>query len=169
MGLVALGLALAAGAGLSRLQAPEKLTRWFTYGLLLVVTAANLWNVRVVLIEADYRVEAAFWRKLGEQIGRDVEVVGLTHDYGFRLAYWSWIPSTNWMTSGDYALRELAGQNFEFDPLFEETIDGKDIFLVTLVNELANQPALSNKLYSEYPVTEMPGYLIFDLQNPLQE
>ena len=169
VGLVALGLALAAGAGLNHLQAPKKLTRWFTYGLLLVVTAVNLWNVRVILIEAEYRSEATFWQRLGEEIGRDVDVVGLTHDYGFRLAYWGWVPSTNWMTSGDFALRELAGQNFDFDPLFEEAIDGKDIFLVTLVNELASQPALSNKLYNEYPVTEMPGYLFFDLQNRVQE
>jgi 4-amino-4-deoxy-L-arabinose transferase-like glycosyltransferase len=169
VGLVGLGLALAASAGLSHLQAPKKLTRWFTYGLLLVVTAVNLWNVRVILIEAEYRSEATFWRRLGEEIGQDVEVAGLTHDYGFRLAYWGWVPSTNWMTSGDFALRELAGQNFDFDPLFEEAIDDKDIFLVTLVNELASQPALSNKLYAEYPVTEMPGYLIFDLQDHLQE
>ena len=169
MGLTALGLALAAGAGFSHLHTPEKLTRWFMYGLLLVVTAVNLWNVRVTLVEADYRSEAIFWQRLGEEIGHEVKVVGLTHDYGFRLAYWGWAPSTNWMTSSDYALRELAGQNFEFDPLFEEAIDGKDIFLVTLLNEMAGQPELRNKLYSEYPVTEMPDYVIFDLQNPLQE
>jgi hypothetical protein len=45
--------------------------------------------------------------------------------------------------------------------------EGKDYFLVTLLGELAGQPALSDYLFAHYPYQQGDGYYLFDLRNPL--
>ncbi len=97
-------------------------------------------------------------------------MVGLLHDYGYRLEYWGWVTPTAWFTSGDLRYRELAGQTFDFDTLFEETTAGKQYFVVTLFGEYESQPELKAKLEKGYPVYKQTGdYLIFDLMHPLLE
>lgn len=166
--LVAFGLAATANVIWQNMQGHPRLVYSLTIVLFLFGVGINTWNVRVKLKEVDYHGEAIFWQQLGEQLGPQAKIAGLTHDYGFRLAFWGWVSSSNWMTSSDFALRELAGQDLQFDALFEEATAGKDYFLVTLINELDSQPALKEKLYNNYPVDEKPGYLLFDLRHPLQ-
>lgn len=165
--LAGIGLATTAMTLWQNLKATPRLGHALAVALLLFGTVINAWAVRVKLKEVDYRGEAIFWQRLGERLGRDARVAGLIHDYGFRLAYWGWLPSANWMTSGDFALRQLAGQEHDFDALFERATQGKDFFVVTLISELEGQPYLRNRLYGHYPVEEEPGYLLFDLRHPL--
>jgi hypothetical protein len=164
--LVAIGLASSAQVVIDNLQATRRWMIPLVTSILIFSISLNVWTARVKLIEVEYKSEASFWSSLGETIGPDVSATGLTHDYGFRLAYWGWVPSSNWMTSGDFALRELAGQEFDMEVLFDEAVEGKDIFIVTLINELNSQPALKNLLYENYPADEQPGYILFDLQKP---
>jgi hypothetical protein len=74
------------------------------------------------------------------------------------------------MTSGDMKYRELAGQTFEFDTLFEEATAGKQYFVVTLFGEYESQPELKSKLEHGYPIYKETGdYIIFDLLHPIEK
>ncbi len=133
--------------------------------MLLYGLTIKAWDARVSLKRQDYRQEAVFWEKLGERLGRDRAVVGLTQDYGFRLSYWGWVDTTNWMTSGDFSYRELAGQEFDMRALFDEVTAGKDLFVVTLLGELDHQPELKKILDENYRLIESSGdVLIYDLK-----
>ena len=167
--IVALGLAPLAEVVLRRLTEVD------ARGLAWVVSASALlfgvimaaWQARTELKRVDYRGQAAFWAKLGEELhGR--AVVALSEDYGYRLQYWGWLVPTNWMTSGDFNLRALAGEQFDARQLFQEYTQGKEFFLVTLFSELDRQPVLKNLLYSDYSIYDQgDGYVIFDLRHPL--
>ena len=89
-------------------------------------------------------------------------------DYGYRLAYWGWTGTQNWLSSGDFEYRALAGQEFDMAKMFAEEVAGKDVFLVTMFGELDKQPKVKNLLYENYPLLEQDEeYVIFDLQHPL--
>ncbi len=165
--LVALGLAAGAELLLRNLRG----ARWVLYplviGVVLFAVTIKAWDVRVTLKRDDYRGEAAMWQKLGQELGPGASVVGLTHDYGYRLSYWGWVTPSNWLTSGDFNYRALAGQTFDMDQLFAEQTAGKDYFVVTLFNELESQPELKSLLYNHYPILDETGdYIIFDLRHP---
>ena len=160
--LVALGLAGGLSVLLRSMRGPRWLINALFVGVLLFAVAIKAWDVRVTLKRDDYRGEAAYWQKLGQVLGQDSQVVGLLHDYGYRLAYWGWISSTNWMTSGDFNLRALAGQNLDTDQIFAEQTQGKDYFVVTLLGELDNQPELKKLLTKGYAVyKQSDDYIIF--------
>jgi 4-amino-4-deoxy-L-arabinose transferase-like glycosyltransferase len=140
-------------------------------GILVFGLAFKLWDVRVTLAQRDDRKEGIFWEFLSDQMGRDSTVIGMTQDYGYRLAYFGWLRPGHWLTSGDFELRQLAGISEEelFIQLAAQ-LTGYDYFLVTLFNEYERQPELQALLESNYPVfSEGPGYLIFDLRHPLAE
>jgi hypothetical protein len=165
---VAVGLAAAAQVIVHKMQAPKAVL----YGLLIGVTlfwiTMNAWDVRVKLKKDDYRGDAAFWTMLGEKL-EGKSVVSITPDYGYRLAYWGWTPSLNWMSSGDFNYRAEAGQTFDVEQMFKEEVAGRDVFLVTMFGELERQPKVKNLLYDNYPLLEEDEeYAIFDLQHPLQ-
>ncbi len=93
--------------------------------------------------------------------------MALSQDYGYRLEYWGWLTPDNWPVTGDFNLRELAG--YTIDPLqwFQEQVQGKQYFLVTMLAELDNQPQIKKVLYENYPIFDKgDGYVIFDLQHP---
>lgn len=166
--LVALGL----GAGFDALVRQLRGPRWLVYtlvvGVMLFGITIKAWDVVVTLKRQDYRSEAAFWQELGQTVGQDTQVVGLLHDYGYRLAYWGWISPTNWMTSGDFNLRELAGQQFDIQQVFEEQTAGKDVFVVTLFDEFERQSELKDMLVKQYAVLrQTDDYIIFDLHQPV--
>jgi hypothetical protein len=95
-------------------------------------------------------------------------VVGLTQDYGYRLAYWGMQGSTAWPTSADINLRYLAGQDLDLTEMLAEDVAGKQYFLVTMFGEFDSQPVIKDLLYSHYPVlAQSDEYIIFDLQHPL--
>jgi hypothetical protein len=166
--LVALGVAAGLDANLRQLLGP----RWIVYpvvvGILLFAITIKGWDVRNTLKRQNFQGEEKYWQKLGQTLGQDTSVVGLTHDYGYRLAYWGWVETTNWMTTGDMNLRSLAGQTYDMQKTFDDQAAGKDYFVVTLMNEFNNQPALKKLLTENYSIYEDGGdYLIFDLHKPL--
>jgi hypothetical protein len=167
--IVALGLAAGAEAVIRSLRGPRALVYLALTGILLFAITIKSWDVVVTLKRANYASEVTFWQKLGDKLGHDASVVGLTQDYGFRLAYYGWLTPTNWMTSGDFNYRELAGSSFNMQTLFNEQAAGKDYFLVTMFNELDSQPELKQILQSGYPVVDETGdYILYDLRHPLQ-
>jgi hypothetical protein len=164
--LVALGFAGGLSLLLPRLGGPRWLVSAAAIGLLLFFVTIKTWDVRVTLKRDDYRAETVFWQKLGKQLGNGSSVVGLLHDYGYRLAYWGWIQPTNWMTSGDFNFRALDGRSFDMEQLFEEQTEGKDFFVVTLFSDYERQPKLRSLLERNYPVlVQEDDYLIFDLRH----
>ncbi|MDP3185884.1 MAG: hypothetical protein Q8M58_11465, partial [Anaerolineales bacterium] len=136
--------------------------------LVLFGTAVQAWYGRARLASADYRNEAPFWEEIGDKLGHTAAVIGLTQDYGYRLAYWGWQNSSAWFISADIQVRYMAGQDLDIRQKFAEDTAGKQYFLVTMFGELNNQPVIKDLLYSRYPVyAETDEYVIFDLQHPV--
>lgn len=164
------GLALAGGAAylFRGMKGPKNLLRIVAAGVILFTMVVNAWDIRVALKRMDYRDEVVFWENLGAKL-EGSSVMGLTQDYGYRLAYWGWVNSENWMYSGDFVYRELAGQEFDdIKGMFEERIAGKDYFVVTMFAELDSQPVVKELLYSNYAIFEEGDeYVIFDLNQKI--
>jgi 4-amino-4-deoxy-L-arabinose transferase-like glycosyltransferase len=144
--------------------------RLVVLGFISFGIGSAMWNVRVDLVKDDFRNEPQFWAKLGDKLGHTTPVLGLTQDYGNRLAYWGWQREEEWPTTGDQNLRELAGKAKTFDEIFADRIAGKPLFVVTHFKQFDSQPELKEKLFDTYPVLEeTPEYIIFDLQHPLEQ
>lgn len=144
--------------------------RWLSSAAILAVIGyfllINAWDVRVTLKRSDFRNEAQFWTNLADIFQPDDQIIGITQDYGTRMAYWGWRTPTNWMSSSDFAIRELAGQEFDMESYFYEQIEGKDYFLVTQVNELDHQPKIKHLLEDNFSIFKQTSdYIIFDLHN----
>ncbi len=165
---VALGIA----AGFEWLLGALKARNWQNTLIVLTVISYLLlikgWDVRVTLKRSDYRNEVQFWTKLGQLFKPEDRIIGITQDYGYRFEYWGWHKIENWMSSSDFALRELDGQQFDMKAMFTEEIAGKDYFLVTQMDELERQPQIQQYLVEGFPVFEQTeDYIIFDLQHAL--
>jgi 4-amino-4-deoxy-L-arabinose transferase-like glycosyltransferase len=146
----------------------SNLVRLSVVGIILMGMGFEMWNVRVELVRDDYRSEPRFWADLGEKLGRSSSVIGLTQDYGNRLAYWGWKITEQWPTTGDQNLRELAGKAKTFDEIFADRVEGKEYFVITNFKQFDSQPELKDKLFNTYSVLEQgPDYIIFDLQSNL--
>ena len=114
-----------------------------------------------------YRHEVPYWTELGQVIGHDKQVIELSGDYGFRLAFFGWVDGRLWPMVADLDLRELAGQEREdFNDMFVEQTDGMEYFVITSIPELENQPELGQYLDAHFPiVTQGDGYIIYNLVN----
>jgi len=67
----------------------------------------------------------------------------------------------------DIRLRTESGQGFDFRDYFESTVQDKDYFLVTQMDEWDRQPDLKNALVEKYPLIDESGrFLLFDLKHP---
>jgi 4-amino-4-deoxy-L-arabinose transferase-like glycosyltransferase len=167
--LVALGLAAGAELLLRSLRGSKWVLYMIVYALVLALVVTNAWDVRVRLKANDYRSEAVFWQQLGDKIGHNRSIIGLTQDYGYRLSYWGWVNSTEWLSSSDFNYRELSGVEYDMKALFDEEIQGKEFFVVTMLGELDRQPALKSLLNKGYPIyAQGDGYIIYDLRSPLR-
>lgn len=139
------------------------------FGVIFFWSAYNFWETRMVLKHANFKNEIQLYENLGEKV-RNYSVVSITPDYGYRLAYWGWKPSTNWMSTADLAYRELGGQIIDQQNLLLKEVDDKDLFLITNFDEFDRQSELKNILNNGFTVFEKgEGYLIFDLRNPIVE
>jgi hypothetical protein len=163
--LVGLGLAGAAELVFRSLQGRKILVYPVVTAILLFWAVTAAWSVRVTLKAANYRPEERIWAAAGEALGHEAKVVGLTHDYGYRLLYWGWVNQKSFQTSSDITYRSLAGQTEgDFEVAFEEATRGMDFFIVTLFGDLEHQPALKSRLYDNYPIYVDAGdYVVFDL------
>lgn len=115
----------------------------------------------------DFSGEPAFWRSLGDKL-RGSSTVALTQDYGYRLEYYGWMNAENWPASGDFYVRELAGKpKSDILKKIQNDIQGKQYFLVTLLDDFDRQSELKEYLNKTYPVEKGDGYLIYNLTQPL--
>jgi 4-amino-4-deoxy-L-arabinose transferase-like glycosyltransferase len=147
---------------------PGLFPRLVLTAVVLIGIAIPAWYSRDLIVNSDYRNEPKFWAEIGDKLGHDGGVIGLTQDYGYRLAYWGWQGSASWFNSADIGLRYLAGQNVDLLRIFQQDTAGKKYFLVTMFGELDNEPAIKDLLYKNYPIyAQTDEYVIFDLQNPL--
>ena len=164
--IVAIGLAAAAQVMLERLRAMWR-GPWpylVALGLLAAWAGQQAYTVRSTLRNVDYRPEAAFWENLGNEI-RSYSVVGITQDYNGRIQYWGWDNIQYWPTTGDFAKSALTGGKENLTALFQQLTAGKQLFLVTDMGELDQQPGLKAILYDDYPIFDQgSGYIIFDLR-----
>jgi Dolichyl-phosphate-mannose-protein mannosyltransferase len=150
-------------------DSPGLVPRLALTAIVLVGIAVPAWYSRAQIVNANYYDEPKFWAGIGDKLGHDGGVIGLTEDYGYRLAYWGWQGADNWFTSADIGLRYLAGQNIDLLKTFKHDTAGKKYFLVTMFGELDQEPAVKNLLYKNYPIfAQGQYYVIFDLQHPLQ-
>jgi hypothetical protein len=137
--------------------------------VVLIGIAIPAWYARDLIVKADYYNEPGFWDEIGDKLGHEDGVIGLTQDYGYRLAYWGWQSSTAWFTSADIDVRYLAGQNVDIPRKFAEDTAGKKYFLVTMFGEFDKQPVVKDLLYKNYPIyARTEEYIIFDLQHLLK-
>ncbi|HRQ23135.1 MAG TPA: hypothetical protein PLF42_06865, partial [Anaerolineales bacterium] len=165
--IIALSLAPLGGVLLSKLAevAPFGIPRALIVCTLLFGLFAVNWNTRNQLSAVDYRPEAGMWAEIRETV-EGYNLAGLTQDYGSRLLYWGWRTSVAWPTYGDlYYRSELRGSEFDFDAFFDQTVQRRDLFIVTDFRELERQPLLKERL-KEYPVfAEGDGYVIYDIRD----
>lgn len=133
------------------------------YGLLSVV-----WSVRNEMKAVDYRPQAAWWQEIGATLGREASVAALSPDYGMRLAYWGWVDAAVWPSSGDVYLARVRGRERDFEAFFEKIAGKKRFFLVADMDEFARQPELQSLLAGYAVYVKGQGYVIYDLQRPLE-
>jgi uncharacterized protein (DUF2062 family) len=149
---------------------PAILVRLVVVGIMFTGIIIKVWGVRLDLAIEDYRHEPAHWANIADTLENNQSVVGLTHDYGNRLAYYGWLTPEIWPPLGQQQLRELDGKPpIEVKQWFDQRAGNTDFFLVTMKNQFNKQPELKQLLYDNFPLyAEGDGYIIFDLRNPLE-
>ena len=166
---IALSLAPIAGLIFDRMTTRGKLAQWALVGVLVFSVFYSGWMARSIMLSKNYRNEAIGWQKVGQALPKEGDLIGLTHEMGYRLAYYGRRHVTPWLytTADEQALSSTADPLGEFKTLFENTIIGQDYFVVTLMNDFNAQPMLKTYLYDHYHIyAEGDGYLIFDLTQP---
>jgi hypothetical protein len=136
--------------------------------ILLYGVLSTVWNVRNEMKSIDFRPQAARWAEIRETLGPDASFIALTEDYGNRLAYWGWMKAPLWPSSGDLYQADVRGNQQDVEKLFAEMKVQNAFFLVTDLSDFAKQPRLQAQL-APYPIlVQADGYLIYDLQHPLE-
>ncbi len=143
-------------------------SHWFgriTIILLVFVTAIYGYEAYRTLKRTNYNEEITFWQEMGQRLGNDSKVVALSEDYGYRLSYWGRITPMNWMNTEDIRIRQEAGQTYNFENYFKSEVQGRDYFVVTLMDELEKQPELKAILFDKYNISfQDMRSIIFDLK-----
>ena len=162
---VPLGLALVFKALVGAIGKEKiRFSRLIITMLLVIFMALKAWDARVTLKRADYRGEIVFWQNLGNELGSGKKVTGLLSDYGYRLSYWGWMKVTPWLQMMDINLRELAGEAIDYQAALDQSLAGKDLFIVTLMDEFTGQPELKKFMDSNYRIIkDTPEVIIYDL------
>lgn len=162
---VAVGLGAVGATLIVNLRGRKSFGLVILSGLLFFWMSINFWDARMTLKHANYRDEQDFYASMGSKL-EDYSLVSITPDYGYRLAYWGWKQSLNWLSVGDFNLRALAGNEVDQGALFLQAIDNRELFLVTDFNELDRQPDVKQFLSENFPIFEEgEGYLIYDLRD----
>ena len=147
-------------------QRQPRLWQVLFYGVLIATLASAGWNTRSAMLSKDFRSEGLGWQAIGRALPTDGQIIGLTHEYGYRLRYYGWTYVTLWPTTVDQAMTEARGGNeAAFAEEFARRTEGYSYFLVTLYGDLNAQPQLKDMLYQNYPIlADGNGYTLFDLR-----
>jgi hypothetical protein len=164
------GISLAAVAKLvfDALAKIPRVWQGFVVPVILLAVAYPSWLTYTGFVGVNYRSETLAWQKMGAALPAG-NYIGITHDYGMRIAYYGWRLVRFWPGVNDFAMlaQRNKGYSENFEKLWEQKTSGMDYFLVTLKGELEAQPMLKTRLYETYPYTEGSGYILFDLRHPL--
>ena len=140
------------------------------YIILIFGLFSVIWDVRNQMKAVDYRPEAAMWAEISERIGDKASVIALTQNYGSRLEYWGWKGSLAWPSLGDAGYANVHSGATSFEDFFNRRATKMTYFLVTDFEEFNRQIELKEHLVRFYPVAfEGDGYMVFDLQKPIQQ
>jgi hypothetical protein len=168
---VALSLAPIAGLIFDYLSDRGHLARWAVVGILIFSVFYSGWMARSIMLGKNYRNEAISWQNMRQDLPQEGNLIGITHEQGYRIAYYGWQHVTPWpYTAVDEATFDNNSDPMgDFGTRFESAVTGQDYFVVTLFSDFDSQPLLKSYLYDHYPIySQGDGYLIFDLTQPLQ-
>ncbi len=144
--------------------------RWRAVGLAAIVGLLGFRLVlsRSTILSTDYRQEPAGWINVGKALPRDGAIIGLTHDYGFRIGYYGlrWVEP--WPVEADVGLDLLQGGTWDLNnaKAITDATRGYRYFLVTLFGELEKQPALQAFLAARPVAAQGDGFILYDLEAP---
>lgn len=170
--IAALSLAVIASWIVEKIAGQPVFWKFVFAGLVLITIGYPAWLGRSGLLAKDYRGEPGGWKKLGESLPTDGQIIALTHDYGNLLQYYAWRLVAYWPTPADLNLKALDGVGINqanFQSYFDSQISGKKYFLVTLMGDFDAEPLLKSMLYDHYTViSEDQTHVLFDLSKPLK-
>ena len=135
--------------------------------ILMYGVFSSVWNVRNEMKAVDYRPQEAYWAEIRDVLGAQNSVIALTEDYGLRMVYWGWLKTALWPSSGDLYQANVRGNQRDIEKLFSETAASKALFLVTDLDDFSKQTELQ-ALLKGYSMSQGDGYLVFDLQHPME-
>ena len=158
------GLAQALLPKLAELIHPGWLARALVIVLLLAGLGETTWQVRNDFKRTDYRSQAQFWADLGKKL-QGTDSLALTEDYNGRLSYWGWDDATYMPAMNELVHRALSGHDADVAATFAAVSQGKQFFLVTLMDDPTMTSGLMDYLMQTYPIYDQgSGYIIFDLR-----
>jgi hypothetical protein len=163
--VVALSLAPLADLVFKYLSGQGRLARLSMVGIIIFSLFYAGWMGRSILLSKDYRNEAISWQNMRQGLPPTGDLVGITHEQGYRIAYYGWRHVTPWPYTAEDE-QALSGGNPQsgFQALFENYIKGQEYFVITLFGEFDNHPLLKSFLADHYPVySRGDGYLVYDL------
>jgi hypothetical protein len=167
--ILALSLAPIGNLLLGNIARQDRPWQLLFLGATLVAVAYSVFLSRKDVTAQDFRSEPARMQRLSYKIPADSIVIGLTEDYNMRMRYYGWRFIQQYPHATDQDMARLSGR--DFDPTeenwdyFTSRIEGYDFFVITLMDELDNQPYLKNILFNHYPIYDQgEDYIIFDLR-----
>ena len=154
--------------GLSR---QRRFWQAISVGIFVFACGYSMWVARSVIYVNIGTLEPASWRNVGAAMAPNGATVGLVSDYGMRLRYYGGRMLTNvWPIVGELNVAAYRGDDpLEYQAFFNDFTAGADYFLVTSFKELENQPGLNEILQTYAIYYEGNGFIIYDLNAPLQE
>ncbi len=166
--IVALSLAPLAAFLFGALARQPWYGRLVTLAVFAGLLAYRTWFTRSTLLDTDYRAEPSGWIAMGKALPQDGAIIGLTHDYGLRVAYYGWRQVTPWLVAADFELARIEGHSSQAPGSGEiqRRVQGFRYFLVTLFGELDAQPALKAFLEQHPVAAQGSGFVLYDLASP---
>lgn len=166
--IVALGVGSVMAVLISHLNLGRPWSEVVLAGAILIPLLVNLADSVMELRSRDFWADVALAEEVGALFKPEEKIVSMAPYDSGTLRYWGWVNASNWMTTHDFALRQLAGQNIDTVNLFSEATAGMDYFLVMNFDQLAEQPDLQKLLQDGYTVSaQTDDYLLYDLHQTL--
>ena len=163
---IALSLAPLAGLVFNRFTDQGRVAKFSMVAILAFSLFYSGWMSRSILLSKDYRNEAIAWQNMRQGLPPTGDLIGITHEQGYRIAYYGWRHVTPWpyTAADEQALASSADPQAEFQTRFENFVKGQEYFVITLFGEFDSQPLLKTYLFGHYSIySQGDGYLVFNL------
>jgi 4-amino-4-deoxy-L-arabinose transferase-like glycosyltransferase len=167
--MLALSIASIGQLSFTKLATKSTYSQAIVLGIALTGILYSAWLTRSTIMANDMRQEITAWKRMGEELPTDGEIVALTQDYGYRLRYYGNRYFILWPYSWDYDLTLRRGGNVgSFMENFTQYTANAKYFMVSFFGELDAQSELKSMLYDHYPLVKQgDGYILFDLSQRL--